>query len=282
MSRRSLTEFWDLIATLSFFLTVAICTRNAKCATGMTTTTSKKMNILCLHGRSQSGEIFRKKISGTRRKLERFYDLDFLDGPIVLPPPPPPPETSQSDHNNNNNNHNCNDDDEEDREIQRAWWNRHDDGTHSHVRETFEYILEETKDKKYDAILGFSQGGLLGTALVMTGRLPSVKAVLTSGSPYYADPFTAAEQLATEFAAESNNNEKNDGEGIITTGNGKSIPKLHFAGITDQMVPVSSVERLCDVGGSGRVIQHDKGHMFPTKAMYVSEMLDFLDRNLNV
>mmetsp|Transcript_36759 Transcript_36759/g.88992 ORF Transcript_36759/g.88992 Transcript_36759/m.88992 type:complete len:94 (-) Transcript_36759:1854-2135(-) len=92
----------------------------------------------------------------------------------------------------------------------------------------------------------------------------------------YFEPFTVAEQFATEFASASNN----DGEGIINTG--RSIPKLHFAGVTDKMVPVSSVERLCDEGGSGRVIQHDKGHMFPTKAMYVSEMLDFLDRNLNM
>ena len=122
-----------------------------------------------------------------------MYDLHFLDAPIPL----------------------TNADGEEEREIQRAWWHRNPDGSHSHVRETFEYILEEAKDQKFDAILGFSQGGLLGTALVMTGRFPSVKAVLTAGSPMYSEPFMVAEQLATEFAAASSNEGKNDGEDII-------------------------------------------------------------------
>ena len=43
-----------------------------------------KPRILCLHGKAQTAESFPKKIGGARRKLERAFDLTFLDGPIDL------------------------------------------------------------------------------------------------------------------------------------------------------------------------------------------------------
>lgn len=277
------------LQTLSAFILCMTTTRYfsiEKCTTAMAmkmTTTTTKKRILCLHGRSQSAQIFRQKISGTRRKLERVYDLHFLDAPIIIPSAP---STSDNDGSGGDDDGGGNDG----REIQRAWWNRDDNGRHVDVQETFEYVIQQTQNKNYDAILGFSQGGLLGTALVMTGRFPSVKAVLTAGSPWYHEPFTIAEELARELATsetdESNDDDCDKDDQDLRTmkivNRGKSIPKLHFAGETDAMVPTSSVEMLCNVGGTGRVIKHDKGHMFPTKAVYVSEMLDFLDRNLNV
>jgi len=35
------------------------------------------------------------------------------------------------------------------------------------------------------------------------------------------------------------------------------------------------------MGGNGRVIAHDKGHLFPTKAIYVNEILEFLKAALD-
>ena len=61
---------------------------------------------------------------------------------------------------------------------------------------------------------------------------------------------------------------------------GLSIPKLHYAGETDAMVPVESTRKLCEEGGSGELIVHEKGHMFPTKSASVKEMLDFLESAL--
>lgn len=210
-----------------------------------------KMRILCLHGRNQSAASFTNKIAGARKKLQRVYDLDFLDGPIVLEGSSSSPPSSSA----------------VDPDMQRAWWYRHEDGSHVNVKETLEYVIQNTQGKNYDAILGFSQGGLLGTALV--GLFPTVKAVLTAGSPFHRDPFCAVEEIMV--AAHGN---------LDAIDMGKAIPKLHFAGETDAMVPVASTQLLSDEGGNGQVFIHEKGHMFPTKAAYVAEMLNFLESAL--
>lgn len=45
---------------------------------------TRKIRILCLHGKMQSASVFKNKIGGARRKLERNCDLYFLDGPITI------------------------------------------------------------------------------------------------------------------------------------------------------------------------------------------------------
>ena len=87
----------------------SIISRSASTASfaSSTSTTTKTTNdneskprILCLHGKFQSAAIFSNKIAGARRKLEREYDLHFIDGPIQL---------------------------DEDNEDARAWWLRLED-----------------------------------------------------------------------------------------------------------------------------------------------------------
>jgi len=214
--------------------------------------TSRK-KILCLHGRCQSGSMMSNKIAGARKKLQRVYDLDFLDAPFEIEPvvtnngdkqQPPPPR-------------------------QLEWWTQNESTgkTRSNIQEAFEYVMESTKDKDYDAVIGFSQGGLLGTAMVLMGAFPTVRAVVTAGSPFRQEPFDAAGHFIHKLEQEESSTIKQ---------RGKDIPKLHFAGETDNMVPVNSVQQLCEIGGNGRMIIHEKGHLFPTKAIYVKEMLEFL------
>jgi hypothetical protein len=213
--------------------------------------TLEMKRILCLHGKSQSGTILSTKIAGARKKLQRVYELDFLDGPVLLP-------TATSDT--------------ADVPVQYAWWLRDDaTGKHVGVNDAFDYVIDNTRGKDYDAILGFSQGGLLGTALALSGAFPNVKAVVTAGSPYYEQPFLVAQDFAALARSTSD----------WSTEMGRRIPKLHFAGQTDAMVSVASTATLCEIGGNGRMIVHDKGHLFPTKALHVKEMLEFLGSTLN-
>jgi predicted esterase len=206
----------------------------------------RKPLILCLHGRCQSGAIMSNKIAGARKKFQRLYELEFLDGPLLVV------ETDQNPLA-----------DSAESPQQLAWWEK-DSVTGSHVRvnEAFSYVMEATKGKDYDAILGFSQGGLLGASLVLTGAFPNVKAVLTAGSPYIPDVFECAKSLAADQE---------------TIESGLKIPKLHLAGLNDAMVPVESTRRLCDVAGNGRITTHEKGHLFPTKAAHVNVMMQFLE-----
>lgn len=197
---------------------------------------SCKPRILCLHGKFQSASVFSTKISGARRKLSREYDLHFLDGPIILEPE--------------------NDD-------ARAWWVRLEDGSHTMVQEAFEYVAEQTKDNKYDAIIGFSQGGTLATALSLSGVLPNVKAVVTAGAPHIREAFEVANELAEsqpDWSVEA----------------GKEIPKFHLAGETDAMVSLDWTRELVESGGNGEFVVHEQGHLFPTRSARVKEILDFL------
>mmetsp|Transcript_15125 Transcript_15125/g.42057 ORF Transcript_15125/g.42057 Transcript_15125/m.42057 type:complete len:261 (-) Transcript_15125:1480-2262(-) len=222
-----------------------------------TSLTKNKKRILCLHGRCQSGEMMSNKIAGARKKLQRVYDLDFLDAPFEI-------KTFVE---------SIGDDQQSPPPRQLEWWTR-DESTgkpQSNVKEAFEYVMEYTKDKEYDAVIGFSQGGLLATAMVLMGAFPTVRAVLTAGSPFRQEPFDMANQFVMEFDEQKSS---------LVQERGKNIPKLHFAGETDNMVPVDSVQQLSDVGGSGRLIIHEKGHLFPTKAVYVNEMLEFLENTL--
>ena len=195
----------------------------------------RRPRILCLHGRSQDGSILRNKISGARRKLERAYDLDFVDGPIEL--------------------------ESGDGRSGRAWWHRAADGTHVLVEEAFDHVASSAGGDagSYDAILGFSQGGTLAAGLALSGLLPNVACVVTAGAPYTPAVLEAGRGRGHGDAA---------------------VPMLHFAGETDSMVPVESTRELCERAGGGRLVVHEKGHLFPTRSSMVKEMLDFLESNI--
>lgn len=192
------------------------------------------------------------KIGGAKRKLAKLYDLDFLDGPIL--------EVSETQ--------------EENQPQQYAWWIRNEKGRDILMQECFDFVLEQTKDKSYDAVLGFSQGGLLATALVSSGRMPGIRAVVTAGAPFVQDVWDFC-MTPPDGATED---KVVDMKTAIETG--MSVPKLHFAGETDAIIPVDRVQALCDVGGNGEVVLHEKGHMFPTKAVSVNKMMEFLQESL--
>ena len=216
----------------------------------------EKPRILCLHGKYQSGAIFSNKIAGARRKLERNYDLHFLDGPIRLEGGFGGTTDSRSDNK------------KDDEPAYYAWWHKDDQtGQHTLVKEGLEYVLQHIadQDKCYDAVIGFSQGGVVATALCCSGRVPSLRAVVTAGSPMVEEAFFVAGAMA-------DNNNNNSGY--------QNVPKLHMAGETDAMIPVASTEALCERGGHGELIKHDQGHLFPTRSVRVQAVLDFLEASL--
>eukprot|EP00970_Alexandrium_tamarense_P017978 scaffold13000_cov193-Alexandrium_tamarense.AAC.12 len=182
------------------------------------------------------------QIAGARRKLSRGYDLHFLDGPIVL------------------EDECANDDDMS--LAPRSWWLRSDDGKHTLVDEALDYVIQHTDTDSYDAILGFSQGGTLATALSLSGAFPNIRAVITAGAPYIPEAF----EVAASYSSNLDNPNKV----------GYDTPKLHLVGETDALVAVESTRQLCEHGGNGSLIVHDQGHLFPTRSARVQEILDFL------
>mmetsp|Transcript_25962 Transcript_25962/g.54163 ORF Transcript_25962/g.54163 Transcript_25962/m.54163 type:complete len:300 (+) Transcript_25962:37-936(+) len=220
--------------------------------------TTKKPRILCLHGKFQSGSSFSNKIGGARRKFAREYELDFLDGPIILP-------DEGDDTNANADNENTANDDTS--LAPRSWWVKSEDGKHTLIREAIDYVIQQTEIETYDAIIGFSQGGTMATALSLSGALPNVRAVVTAGAPYVAEAFNVALELSKSNSS--------------TLTEGCDVPKLHFAGERDNLVTVDSMRELCEKGGNGKFILHDQGHLFPTRSARVKEVLDFLEMALS-
>ena len=236
---------------------------------------TKKLKILCLHGRQQSAAMMSNKIAGARKKLQRVYELDFLDAPFEIEQEVGTTTTTICSTTTTTKSATTLSDDQQQsqqqsqQQRQLEWWTSSNHNTNSNsMKEAYEYVIESTKDKNYDAIIGFSQGGLLGTAMVSLGYFPTVRAVVTAGSPYRTEPFFII-NLMEEQQKEQEEEEE-----------GNNVPKLHFAGETDSMVPIESTKLLCEHGGNGRIIIHEKGHLFPTKAAYVNEMLDFLKLSL--
>eukprot|EP00563_Minutocellus_polymorphus_P009579 CAMPEP_0181023764 /NCGR_PEP_ID=MMETSP1070-20121207/2216_1 /TAXON_ID=265543 /ORGANISM="Minutocellus polymorphus, Strain NH13" /LENGTH=229 /DNA_ID=CAMNT_0023100783 /DNA_START=93 /DNA_END=782 /DNA_ORIENTATION=- len=224
-----------------------------------------KPRILCLHGKAQTAESFSKKIGGARRKLERAFDLTFLDGPINLEEVSPAATSdSASDAMPLMN-------------TGKGWFLREPlegkqgkQGEYRYIKlaEAMEYVTDYASiNGPYDGLMGFSQGGTLAAALATSGAIP-VRAVLTAGAPHIEEAFVAA----SEWVATSGD--------IKDMDIGLAIPKLHLAGETDAIISVDSTDELCQRAGNGELIVHDKGHLFPTKAAYVDQMVQFLKKSL--
>lgn len=222
--------------------------------TSESTVALKKPKILCLHGKFQNASTFSNKIAGARRKLAREYELCFIDGPIVL-------EEGYNGAPVDGDN------------PPRSWWLRSDDEqSHILVREALEYTVNQCNRKEIDAILGFSQGGTLATALALSGAFPNLQCVVTSGAPMVSEAFDEAAVLAAEYASDKSNS---------LYDSGLRIPKFHMAGENDALVSSDSTKLLCEKGGSGTFVLHEQGHLFPTRSGRVQEVLDFLAENIN-
>ena len=178
--------------------------------------------------------------------------------------------------NNNNTNQN---------NYYYAWWDKDEStGNHIRVQEGIEYVLDHIQNQQhqsqqqpppYVALIGFSQGGTLATAIACSGCVPSIKAVVTAGAPMVEEAFRISNTFhkKKKNGSSGDDDDDNDDDDDPET----TIPKLHLAGSTDTMVPVASTRELCDRGGHGQLLVHDQGHLFPTRSLRVQAILDFLE-----
>lgn len=121
------------------------------------------MRILCLHGFSQSSEIFRKRLKVLEKSISAT--LVFPDGPHILK--------------------------QENEILERCWWRSSDDRLVYHgLQESIEFIQSLWNSQEFDGILGFSQGATFASILspilipkfmiVVSGFLPFPKTLADS------------------------------------------------------------------------------------------------------
>ena len=215
------------------------------------------MKILCLHGVRQSASIFAKKLFGnsfanscTRSDSESFilekhgFEFVFINGPYVIAPDLP--KTAQP------------------RQFaceMFSWWERKNDNGSAALK-----LLEkalETHHHKIEGVLGFSQGGALAAALCRSNSFwnPSIAIFI---SAYYVNPPFLLPELISP--------------GLNEVPSSK-ISSLHIWGDSDQIVPGSKSQVLCNwMKGDFSVIAHG-GHAVPTEMFLEKTVFPWLIKN---
>ncbi|KAL3799587.1 hypothetical protein HJC23_008714 [Cyclotella cryptica] len=183
-----------------------------------------------------------QKSGSTPKKSRREYELQFLDGPIVLP------QEQDGDNGEAAGNESSTGECTDDENTPRSWWLRSPDEK-SHIL-----------------------GGTLATALALSGAFPNLRCVVTAGAPFVAEAFQEA-ALLTKECGQAHSDSLFD--------LGLRIPKFHMAGETDALVAVESTRQLSENGGNGTFVMHDQGHLFPTRSLRVQEVLDFLSKHID-
>lgn len=113
----------------------------------------------------------------------------------------------------------------------------------------------------FDGIFGFSQGGAIGALLATKPNLfPGLKFVILSSAPDIHE----LENLS----------------GTSTFAVSSAIKSLHFAGLTDIVVPLNVSRELASRFESSQFFEHEQGHCIPTKPGMIALMADFLESQL--
>ncbi|XP_051124603.1 rhodanese-like domain-containing protein 6 [Andrographis paniculata] len=241
-----------------------------------TTKSMKKLRILCLHGFRQNASSFKGRTASLAKKLKNIAELVFVDAPHQLPfiyqPPPadakstspqPPPSSAQ-----------CNKKfawlvaSEHDIDLDNRWKAAEtpfDSLQYQQQTEGFQKSIEYLKTVfsqlgPFDGILGFSQGAAMA-ALVSAGveKLGDFRfIILCSG-------------FAVDMAGHA--------DGSI------DCPSLHIFGSKegrDRQIDCQASQQLAALfrEDSRVIIEHNVGHMIPTRAPYIDEIKDFLKQFL--
>jgi Serine hydrolase (FSH1) len=73
------------------------------------------------------------------------------------------------------------------------------------VSEGLDFVVQHIHQQPhpYEALLGFSQGGVVATAVACSGRVPGSQAVVTAGSPLIEEAFRVLQEIHATEALDS-------------------------------------------------------------------------------
>jgi hypothetical protein len=146
----------------------------------------------------------------------------------------------------------------------RTWYLRDNNGvTQVSLEKSFHDLLAYWQEKgPFDGIFGFSQGGMIATLIATRPDLfPGLKFMILAGSP--------------DIGELSVPNIGKEGSGI--PGIPITLRSLHFAGLADSIVDLSSSRNLAARFHGAQFIEHEQGHCIPTKANYIALMIKFIE-----
>lgn len=216
------------------------------------------MKVLVLHGYSQNGIVFSKRI-GALRKECKGVEFVFADAPHVLKPADFVWNQERADEGGPSAEVQANEAVEEDPSLTpRAWWKPNPERTLAiGIQESVASLKELLQQNRFDGVFGFSQGASFAAVLSALLEKPHVHPqFLVNGEPVHP-PFkfclaVAGFKLQDPFCDP------------LWEG-GYSTPTLHVVGQTDVVVSEARSRTLAEVSNNFRLEEHLGGHFVPSK-----------------
>lgn len=220
-----------------------------------------KRTVLVLHGYSQNGSIFSKRLGALRKECAKDIDFVFLDAPHILKP-------AELAHQANrmqslglraeiqSNEATIAETDPE--SPPRAWWKASKDRTKAFgLEESILVVRAALKERKFDGVLGFSQGAAFAAVISALLERPELYPPFMVNDQPPHPPF--------EFCVAVSGFRLNDPFCHPLFTPSYSTPTLHILGKTDVVVVEERSKQLIDVSSNKRVEEHAGGHFVPSK-----------------
>ncbi|KAG7442929.1 FSH1-domain-containing protein [Guyanagaster necrorhizus] len=230
-------------------------------------------SILVLHGYAQNASIFSKRLGALRKQCGKDIDLVFVDGPHILQPVDLQFNTASvvqstestlsafgaSEANNS----------EDPSLTLRGWYKANHDRTKAIGLEDSLVVLRDIlKERKFDGVLGFSQGAALAAFLSALLEKPEAypRFLIDGEAPH--PPLQFCISVAGFKIA--------DPLSDIVYNPTYATPTLHVLGRTDIIVTEERANGLLKVSANKRIEGHDGGHFVPSKTSWRKFLVAYL------
>lgn len=221
---------------------------------------SAARKILMLHGHSQNGDIFSKRVGALRKAMGKDIEMVFIDAPIILQPIDLDGDPSNVSLNSFGASE-ANAASSDPALTPRAWWKANPERTTAHGLEESLMVLRDvlTRDR-FDGVFGFSQGAAMAALLA---------ALLEK--PHAYEPFLIggeAPHPRFQFCVAVSGFKVSDPISDKIFGGSYETPTLHVIGKTDVIVVEERSKALLSVSANARVEVHEGGHFVPSQAKW--------------
>ncbi|CAO3639296.1 unnamed protein product [Cunninghamella blakesleeana] len=227
----------------------------------------QKLKILCLHGMSQNGHIFRKKTAVIRKKIDKIADMVYITAPHLSLHPNHTSEVLRAA---------AADENAPEEEKPFGWWLakeenvQPEDDSFVGFKESIDVVKDVlTKEGPFDGIFGFSQGAafasMLAAALENRSLLPEYF------SEEFQHPAFRFAIVSASFIPERPISQRIFAHKIKT-------PSLHMIGETDTLIVPERMEELADAFENPTILKHPGGHVVPSKADSRNQVLSFVSK----
>ncbi|KAJ7165038.1 FSH1-domain-containing protein [Mycena filopes] len=218
--------------------------------------TVAKKTVLVLHGHTQNASIFSKRLGALRKQCGNAVDFVFVDAPMILKPAdlfgassPAALDASEAGGVLPGS-------------EARAWWTWSDHKTEAiGLPESLAFIRDVLKARRFDGVLGFSQGAAFAALISALLEKPDVYPPFLVDGKAPHPPFAFCISVSgfrlfdTAIAAK-----------VYTTP--YATPTLHIMGRNDIIVIEERSRKLVAISTNARVEEHDGGHFLPSKTSW--------------